>query len=175
MADWNTSYNWMMDNEDSPRACKQVPDAGPAGAGPCYAISGINSGSWPTQFAAIAAVPQDQRGPAVQQFYYDNFWNKWWEQVASDDVCKRVFDFAVNAYANTAVRCLQEAVNSLGGTQIEEDGHWGPATVSAVNAANPNALVAAFIAKRVAHYQGIAAANPDRAQYLNEWKARAQK
>ena len=175
MADWNTAYNWMMDNEDYPRACKQVPDPGPAGAGPCYAISGINSGAWPTQFAAIAAIQQDQRGPSVQQFYHDFFWNKWFEQVASDDVCKRVFDFAVNANGNAAVRCLQEAVNSLGGTQISEDGHWGPMTVSAVNAANPNALVAAFIAKRVTHYQAIAAANPDRAQYLKGWTARAQK
>ena len=67
MADWNTSYNWMMDNEDYPRACRQVPDAGPADAGPCYAISGINSAAWPNQFASIAAIPQDGREPAVQQ------------------------------------------------------------------------------------------------------------
>ena len=32
MADWNTAYNWMMDNEDHPRACKQVPDAGAPGS-----------------------------------------------------------------------------------------------------------------------------------------------
>jgi type VI secretion system secreted protein VgrG len=175
MADWNTAYNWMMDNEDSPRACKQVPDAGPAGAGPCYAISGINSGSWPTQFATIAAVPQEERGPAVEQFYRDNFWNHWFDQVASDDVCKRVFDFAVNANGPASVKCLQQAVNSLGGAQIKEDGCWGPATIAAVNAPDPNRLVSAFIAKRVAHYQGIAAANPERMQYLDAWTARAQK
>jgi lysozyme family protein len=175
MADWSTAYDWMMDNEDYPRACKQVPDAGGSGAEPVYAISGINSAAWPTQFAAIAAIPQDQRKPAVQQFYHDCIWNNWFGQVASDDLCKRVFDFAVNASGVAAVKCLQQALNSLAGTQIAEDGHWGPMTVAAVNAADPNALVAAFKAKRVEHYQAIVAANPARAQYLNAWTARASK
>ncbi len=178
MADWNTAYNWMMDNEDGSRACKQVPDAGPAGwSGPCYAISGINSAAWPTQFAAIAAIPQDQRASAVQQFYHDNFWNSWMAQIASDDLCKRVFDFAVNGSSYHAVRCLQRAVNSLpgNGTQLKEDGGWGPMTVAAVNAADANALLAEFKAQRVAYYEGCAAADPSKAQYLNVWKARAQK
>lgn len=176
MADWNIAYNWMMDNEDYPRACKEVPDAGPAGA-PCYAISGINSAAWPTQFAAIAALAQDQRETAVQQFYHDNIWDSWFPQVASDEVCKRVFDYAVNANRNQAVKCLQQAVNSLNanGTQLKEDGGWGPMTLAAVNAADPDALVTAFKAKRLAHYQAIVAANPARAQYLNAWTARAEK
>jgi len=177
MADWNTSYNWMMDNEDYPRACKQVPDAGPADAGPCYAISGINSAAWPNQFASIAAIPQDGREPAVQQFYRDNFWNQWFDQVASDELCKRVFDFAVNGSTHQAVQCLQQAINSLGtnGAQLKEDGGWGPMTLAATNAADADALVAAFKARRVAHYQAIAAADPTKAQYLKAWTARAEK
>jgi lysozyme family protein len=176
MADWNTAYNWMMDNEDFSRACKTVPDAGPAGAGPCFAISGINSAAWPAQFAAIAAIPQDQRAPAVQQFYHDNFWNNWFAQVASDDVCKRVFDFAVNGSTHQAVQCLQQALNSLGtGARLQEDGGWGPMTLAGVNAADANAMVAAFKAQRVAHYRAIVTANPARAPFLNGWIARAQK
>lgn len=177
MADWNTAYNWMMDNEDFSRACKQVPDAGPGGAGPCFAISGINSAAWPNQFASIAAIPQSDRSSAVQQFYHDNFWNQWFEQVASDEVCKRVFDFAVNGSSHQAVQCLQQAINSLStnGTPLKEDGGWGPITLAAVNAADPDALVAAFKAKRVAHYQAIASADPSKAQYLGPWTARAEK
>jgi lysozyme family protein len=179
MADFTTAYNWMMDNEDAARACKQVSDAPPAGfTGACYAISGINSGAWPAQFATIAALPQTEREPSVQQFYQDHFWNSWYAQIQSDDLCKRVFDFAVNGGGNPAVRCLQQAVNSLGADgagPIAEDGGWGPATVAAVNAADPGALVAAFIAKRVAHYQAIVDAHPNDAQYLTAWTARAQK
>jgi hypothetical protein len=178
MADWNTAYNWMMDNEDNPRACKQVPDSVPAGAtGPCYAISGINSGSWPAEFQAVAAVPQDQRAPLVQQFYLDHYWNNWYAQMGSDEVCKRVFDFAVNGGTGQSVKCLQQAVNSLGNgsAPIKEDGGWGPQTLATVNAADPAALVAAFKAHRVAHYQAIANANPVNAQYLKAWTARAEK
>ena len=49
MADWNTAYNFMMDNEDGPRACAQIPDA-PEQHDPvtgerigAFAISGVNS------------------------------------------------------------------------------------------------------------------------------------
>jgi lysozyme family protein len=163
-----------MQNEDSRMACAQVPDAAPAGcAGPCFAISGINSGAWPADFATIAALPQASRAPAVEAFYQAHFWNNWFAQLTSDDLAKRVFDFAVNGGSGSAVKTLQQAVNALGGT-LTVDGGWGPNTLAAVNAADQQALVQAFIAARVAHYQAIAAANPADAQYLNSWLARAQ-
>lgn len=178
MADWNTAYNWMMDKEDAPRACAQVSDACPSGvAGPCFAISGINSGAWPAEFAAIAALPQAQREPLVKQFYQNHFWNNWYAQLNSDDLCMRVFDFAVNAGSGSSVRCLQQAVNSLlptGATQLTEDGGWGPMTLKAANAADPAALVSAFKAKRAAYYQSIVAANPNKSIFLSGWIVRAQ-
>jgi hypothetical protein len=177
MADWNTAYNWVMDFEDAPRACAQVPDACPDGtAGPCFAISGINSGAWPAEFAPIAALPPGDREPLVQQFYQNHFWNTWFAQVVSDEVCKRVFDFAVNGGSGISVHCLQQAVNSLlasGAAPIAQDGDWGPMTLGAVNAADPVALQAAFQAKRIAHYQAIVAADRSKAAYLSAWTARA--
>jgi lysozyme family protein len=178
MADWNTAYNWMMNKEDAARACAQVSDACPGGvAGPCFAISGVNSGAWPAEFAAIAALPQAQREPLVQQFYQNHFWNNWYAQLNSDDLSMRVFDFAVNGGSGSAVRCLQQAVNSLlaaGAAQLVEDGGWGPMTLSAANAADPAALVSAFQAKRTAYYQSIVAVNSGDAIYLSAWIARAQ-
>lgn len=178
MADWNTAYNWMMNKEDAARACAQVSDACPGGvAGPCFAISGVNSGAWPAEFAAIAALPQAQREPLVQQFYQNHFWNNWYAQLNSDDLSMRVFDFAVNGGSGSAVRCLQQAVNSLlaaGAAQLVEDGGWGPMTLSAANAADPAALVSAFQAKRTAYYQSIVAAHSGDAIYLSAWIARAQ-
>jgi lysozyme family protein len=175
MADFVTAFEWMILNEDPKQGCAVLPDAVPAGAiGPCYAISGINSGAWPSQYAEIEALAQGSRMPAVQAFYQAQFWNNWFAQLASDDVAKRVFDFAVNAGKGTAVQTLQKAVNALGGT-LTVDGGWGPATVAAANAADQAALVQAFIAARVAHYQAIAAANPADAQYLKGWTLRAER
>jgi hypothetical protein len=179
MADWNTAYNWMMDNEDIARSCAEDSAACPAGvAGPCYAISGINSGLWPEEFAAIAALPQAERWQLVQQFYAQHFWNIWYEQLVSNDLCKRVFDFTVNSGSSTSVRCLQQALNGLtgpDGAQLIDDGGWGDMTVEAANAADPAALVAAFQAQRVAYYLAIAAAKPSLAINLPAWIARAEK
>jgi lysozyme family protein len=174
MADFNIAFPWTMQFEDPRMDCAQVPDAAPAGVpGPCYAISGINSGAWPDDFATIAALAQDSRSPAVQAFYQAHFWNTWFDQLNTDDVAKRVFDFGVNAGSGTSVKTLQRAVNSLGGN-LTVDGRWGPNTLAASNAADPVALQQAFIAARVAYYQAIVARNPANAIYLKGWLTRAQ-
>ncbi len=174
MADFLTAFQWMMQSEDARHACAVVPDSTPVGAtGPCYAISGVNSGAWPQQYATIAALPQGSRLPAVQAFYEQYFWNHWYAQLVSDDLAKRVFDFAVNGGRETAVKTLQKAVNTLGGN-LTVDGGWGPLTLAAVNAANQQALMQAFIAARVAYYRQVVANTPDDQQYLKGWLARAQ-
>jgi lysozyme family protein len=174
MADYNVAFQWMMQFEDPGMVCAQVPDAAPEGnPGPCYAISGINSCVWPADFAQIAALPQASRAPAVQAFYQARFWNRWYAQLTSDDVAMRVLDFAVNGGPGTAVKTLQNAVNSLGGN-LTVDGEWGPLTLGATNATDPTELVPAFQDERVAYYQDIVANNPADAQYLDGWIARAE-
>ena len=184
MADWNTAYNWMMDNEDAARAYKTVPDACPDGVeGLCHVVSGINSGAFPKEFAAIAALPNSSRGNLVEEFYLENFWNcrwatygSWYAQLASDEVAKRVFDMAVNGGAGTAVKILQEAVNVLLAVdhlEIACDRQWGPQTIKAANQCS--GLVPAFRAQRIAHYKAVVAADPSKAKYLDAWIARAMK
>lgn len=171
MSDFPACYSWMMVNEDAPRAYKTVPDAPPGAS----AISGINSVAFPSEFAAINAIPQAQRGEHVENFYETCFWNQWIDQIVSDDVAKRVFDAMVNMGPSTACRLLQSAANTLGVPAIAVDGNWGPLTVGTANACDPAALTAAFISARVAHYEAIAAANPNDQQYLAAWIARASK
>lgn len=153
----------MEGNEDSQSLHKQVLDRCPPGRlGPCWAISGINSGAFPKEFAAIAALPQAERGPAVQAFYLADFWNRWLGALQSTPVGMRVFDAAVNQGAGTAVRELQMAVNSVNanGPRIDEDGAWGPETEAAANLCDPAALLPAFQAVRYAHYQERDAGDP---------------
>jgi type VI secretion system secreted protein VgrG len=172
MADFQICYEWMMNFEDPTRAYAQVPDA-PPGA---FAISGVNSAAWPEQFAQIAAIAQNERGAAVEAFYEANFWDSWLEQIQSPEIAKRVFDTGVNAGRGTAAKILQEAVNVvlIHPPFIAEDGLWGPATVAAVNAADPVALQTAFIEGRCARYNEIEQNNPADEKYLAGWLARAQ-
>ena len=169
MADFQTCFDWMMDNEDRRREYAVVPDYPPGS----HAISGINSHSYPDEYAIIAGMPQAERGSWVENFYELHFWSSWYEQIVSVDVAKRVFDMAVNGGPGTAVKLIQMAVNSLGGVQIAIDGAWGPHTVDAINNQNPVQLVQAFQAQREQHYRDIVERNPAEAGFLNNWLARA--
>ena len=177
MANFLVCYNWMMDNEDRARACTLVDDKPdiyqkdsdgqlvldgegmPIRIG-AYAISGVNSAAYPRQYATIAALPRGQRQAAVQTFYETEFWNRWYAQLNSDEVAKRILDAAVNMGPVTAVKLAQQAAGCA------VDGVWGPATVTAVNAVDPVAMTAAFKRVRLAHYQAIVAAHPADAVYL---------
>jgi lysozyme family protein len=183
MALFDVSFRWAMQNEDPLMQYKTEPDA-PPGA---FAISGINSAKWPEEYAFIESLAQDQRAVAVKAFYFKNFWctprgTSWFDQIASDEVSKRVFDFAVNAGSVAAVRCLQEACNSLKRTDpsglptefhLHVDGELGQDTVGTANDTDSATLVAAFQQARVAYYKAIVAANPADAVYLAAWTARA--
>lgn len=169
MADFDTDFQFLMNNEDRTQSHAIVPDA-PPGA---FAISGINSAAFPSQFAAIAAIPQAQRGPAVKNFYHAEFFNKWEAQL-SDPVEERILDAMVNEGPMTGVKDLQNAINSVSGSgTVVVDGGWGPATVAAANACDQLALVAAIQAVRKARYVAIVAAHPEDSQYEAGWLARA--
>ena len=170
MADFDVAYNWMMDNEDAPRTYKTVPDCGG------QAISGINSESFPEEFAAINSIAQHERGVAVEQFYERHFWNEWFDHLASDDVAKHVFDFAVNAGSVAAIKTLQRAVLQCDpDASLDVDGVWGPHTIMRVNLEDSERMVIAFCAHRVDYYKAIVTANPAKAKYLSGWIARAEK
>jgi hypothetical protein len=183
MADFTIAYRWSMSDEDPANLHQTVKDACPdcyKGPGPCFAISGINSGAWPLQFAKINALPPgSEREPEVMAFYKGLYWNKWYEQLTSDEVAKRVFDMAVNGGAGTAVKLLQKAINSLIENPMIElivDGLWGPATLREANDPDiQDSLVSVFQNYRIAHYRDIVAANPSKSIYLNAWVARARK
>lgn len=170
MAVFQNAFNFMIINEDATQAHAIVPDSPPGS----FAISGINSASFPTQYTAIAALPQSQRGPAVENFYQATFWNKWLQSLIFNDLAMRVFDTSVNMGISPAVKILQIAINTLTTPSIIVDGQWGPNTVAMANKLG-DGLVSAFKFARVAHYEAIVATNPADQKYLKNWLARAGK
>jgi lysozyme family protein len=171
LASFDVAYDWMMDFEDPARKHELVPDA-PPGA---HAISGINSAAFPQEFLTIKVLDQAERAPAVKQFYKTYFWNRWFDQLSSDEVAKRVFDAGVNMGEGTAVKLLQTATEAVLNISVGDDGVWGPRTLSGANTCEPDALSAAFKTARVAHYREIVMRRPSLAVYLQNWLARAGK
>jgi hypothetical protein len=168
MADFLTCYNWMMQFEDPERKYAPVPDACPGGSiGSCYAISGINSGSFPSQFKAIAAAPIVDRPALVQAFYAKEFWDSWLEEIPNE-VALQVFDFSVTSGSRQAIEILQEAVNALSAIHIYVDGLWGPVTVAAVKVQPAGSLVEVYKRLRLDYYQRLVNWN----KYGRGWRAR---
>jgi hypothetical protein len=175
MSSFDVCYSWMMDNEDPKRQYKTLPDPpdlyeddghGNLVRVGAHSISGINSDSYPAQFARISVIPQVQRAQAVEDFYHLMFWNKWYAQIVSDEVAKRIFDCAVLDGPVTAVYIVQRAANGLCGEQIKDDGRWGPITVEVLNDQNPASLINSLKAQWLEHAKVVVVRNPARAKYL---------
>lgn len=76
------------------------------------------------------------------------------------------FDCAVNMGVGRAAKFLQQAVGAV------QDGIIGPKTIDAVNCTNPAVVIEKYAAAREARYNGIVAANPSQAKFLNGWLRR---
>jgi lysozyme family protein len=167
MAQYPEALEFLLANEDSQHEYAIVPDS----VG--FAISGINSHSWPSQYETIAALPQNQRAQAVSDFYLIHYWNPMkLGGINSQDLANRVMDQAVNGGFVGAVKMLQEAANSLGAT-LTVDGFVGPATLEAVNALDPERMIAAYRLKRQQYYADVIAKHPSDLQFLKVWDKRA--
>ena len=106
MADFSVVYPWTLAFEDyTPPRYEPNPD--PTKTDPGDRLSPASTAPRGQDFAAIVAIPQAQRGPAVQSFYERRYWNQWYAQLASNEVAKRVFDMGFNTYPTTAVKLLQ--------------------------------------------------------------------
>jgi lysozyme family protein len=164
------AFNYILGWEDSKHEYAIVPDTGGS------AISGINSKAWPEQYAEIAKLPQADRGSAVSNFYSVYFWNPIQiGGIASQDVANRVLDMCVNGGRATGVMCLQRAVNACSGHMaLETDGIIGAKTLEAVNAIEPETLLAAYRNARVAYYEAVLQANPSDEEYRADWLKRAR-
>jgi lysozyme family protein len=159
-----------MQFEDSRRSyAKGIDDNG------AVVISGINAADFPAQVEAIAAIPQAQRGPAVQSFYLTELWTpSKLGGISDQDLANHVFDGCVNEGRGTSIKALQAAVNQVNrAAALTIDGAIGPDTLDAANECDPSNLLASYTQNRVARYRLIVAANPKDAPYLNVWISRA--
>lgn len=133
-----------------------------------YAIAGINSAFFPSQFNIIDQLPLNQRAPAVATFYEATYWNRWMADLASDLIAAYILDAEVNEGQRIGADILQDGIDACGGG-VAVDGILGPLTIAAANAIPPATLFPAIHAARDAAYRKIGGPN------LPAWLARAAK
>jgi lysozyme family protein len=77
--------------------------------------------------------------------YKSDFWDTVHADAMPAVLQYQALDFAVNSGIGTAIRKLQDAAG------VADDGFWGPVTQAKVQAANPAALTASFMALTLAY------------------------
>lgn len=170
MSQFSPAMDFLLNFEDAPRSYAETVDNNGG-----KVIAGINSKFFPSQESAIASVAPSQRPQPVAQFYYVNFWMPLQAGGINDqDVANRLLSCGVNCGMGTAVRLLQQAVNAIHPGTVAQDGLIGPLTLEAVNATDPDALLASFRQEQANHYNELVAENPSLAPSLPVWLARAQ-
>ena len=99
---------------------------------------GISKRSYP--HTDIARLTRDE----AKHIYKRDFWDK---LGSADPAIKfQVFDFAVNAGIQTAVRKLQAAI------EVADDGHWGPVSDAKLAECDKNDVLMRFAAQRLRFY-----------------------
>ena len=118
--------------------------------------------------------------PTVIHAFYEDYFDRYhvWEL---PECLQYIFaDFVVNA-GSAAVKIIQRFVG------VDDDGSWGSGTSKAVaewkdsveagiaiDANADNDLITRFHEQKIAHYEHLAEANPDKyGRYLSGWKRRA--
>lgn len=130
--------------------------------------------------AASSYPSEDIRGLTLEraaELYRRDFWRPLrLDLVESQIIATEIFDGAVNMGVGTQARILQEAVNLAGGTanRVKVDGVVGPATIAALNRANPSAVYTCLIGERFARYKFLAENNPRLKQFFLSWILRVK-
>jgi lysozyme family protein len=108
------------------------------------------------------------------EIYRRDWWERYkHERIEDIDVATKVFDLAVNMGAVPAHRLLQQAINFTEGKSLAVDGIIGPATLSAVNQADPQQLVQTLRFMAARRYYELAKARPANRGFLLGWLNRA--
>lgn len=116
--------------------------------------------------AALRAITPEQ----VAAIYRQDYWA--WGGVSDQRVATKLFDLGVNMGVRSAVRLLQDGLNTLGAS-LETDGRLGPQTLTAVNSTDPVKLLQVLCQEAAQYYQAIVERRPESKKFLTGWLKRA--
>ena len=161
MADFNPAYEQVIKAEGGYTLHKVEHDRG----GVTYA--GITRKSYP-DWSGWAYIDRGEAPPRplVRAFYHAQYWLRYkLDDVVNQDVAECIFMAGVNAEA--AIRLLQIVVKT------KPDGAIGPNTLAAVNAADPQILLAYFTLAKIDRYRQIANKDKSQVKFFLGWVNRA--
>lgn len=164
MADFYPAFDTMMRNEGG-YVLHTVP--GDRGGMTYAGIARNMQPQWPGW--ALIDGKQDVPTQMVRDFYRRDFWDTIrGNELQHQAIAEAVFDFHVNA--GRPARTLAQIV--VGATP---DGHFGPATLKALNDADPEVFVLRYALAKIARYRDIVTRNRPQIKFLLGWVNRTLK
>ena len=158
MADFEPAYEAMIRNEGGYVLHNVAGDRG----GMTYA--GIARNMNP-QWAGWSVIDAGGEPPAdmVRAFYRANFWNNIrGDEIQHQAIAQSIFDFHVNT--GRPARVLAQIV-----VGVTPDGSFGPRTVAALNAYDPDKFVMAYALAKIARYRDIVTRDRTQQKFLLGW------
>lgn len=105
----------------------------------------------------------------VRAFYRANFWNTIrGDELVHQSTAQSIFDFHVNT--GRPARVLAQIVAG-----VTPDGSFGPRTVEALNAYDPDKFVMAYALAKIARYRDIVTRDRTQLKFLLGWLSRTLK
>lgn len=112
---------------------------------------------------------QEVPAPLVRDFYKANYWdNIRGDELTHQSTAQSIFDFHVNA--GKPARVLAQLV-----VGVTPDGAFGPKTISALNAYDPEKFVMAYALAKIARYRDIVQRDRSQGKFLLGWINRTLK
>ena len=164
MADFLPAFEVMIKNEGG-YVLHDVP--GDRGGMTYAGIARNMNPQWPGW--PLIDAKQDVPAQMVRDFYKANFWdNIRGDELQHQAIAQTIFDFHVNT--GRPARVLAQLV--VGATP---DGSFGPRTVAALNAYDPEKFVMAYALAKIARYRDIVTRDRTQIKFLLGWINRTLK
>jgi len=112
----------------------------------------------------------------AKKIYEEQWWDRYNFGLINDQgIATKVLDIAVNTGAGRAALLVQEAINELRRTKaVEEDGRFGPCTITAINDCDPKFLYPVIQNTQANFYKALYNADPNQnAEFISGWLNRA--
>jgi len=108
----------------------------------------------------------------VASIYQNNYWAPAGLDGCTDqNIATALLDGAADGLDNLA-KVVQNALTTLN-VENDQDGHWGPNTLAAVQSVDPDTFLSALSDAWIAWYQAIVARDPTQQQFMSGWTNRA--
>jgi lysozyme family protein len=103
----------------------------------------------------------------AQNYYSENYWKPLYSEIENQDVANKLFDLGVLFGVGTAVKLLQEVLQT--GFGLLADGSFGPITLSAINQTSVASLLQSYKTHAINHAVAVANANAQERVFLTGW------